>query len=39
VPLGIGMRKDEPQLKAWLNDWIAKNQDRLTELHKKFHGN
>ncbi len=39
VPLGIGMRKDEPQLKAWLNDWITKNQSKLSELHKKFHGN
>ena len=39
VPLGMGIRKDEPQMKAWVNDWITKNQDKLTELHKKFHGN
>ncbi len=38
VPLGIGLRKNEPELKAWINDWIGKNQNQLTELHKKFHG-
>ena len=40
VPLGIGLRKDEPQLKAWLNDWVAKNtaNGKLAVIYKKYHG-
>lgn len=40
VPLGIGVRKNEPELKAWLNDWIAKNTQngKLTAIYKKYHG-
>ena len=41
VPLGIGLRKNEPELKAWINDWIAKNTEngKLTAIYKKYHGN
>jgi len=40
VPLGIGLRKDEPQLKAWLNDWVAKNTEngKLKAIYTKYHG-
>ncbi|SFE90613.1 transporter substrate-binding domain-containing protein [Paracidovorax wautersii] len=41
VPLGIGLRKNEPELKAWLNDWITRNtaNGKLTAIYKKYHGN
>ena len=41
VPLGIGLRKGEPELKAWINDWIAKNtaNGKLNAIYKKYHGN
>ena len=41
VPLGIGLRKNEPELKAWINDWVVKNtaNGRLTAIYKKYHGN
>lgn len=40
VPLGIGLRKNEPELKAWLNDWIKRNTDngKLGAIYKKYHG-
>lgn len=40
VPLGIGLRKNEPELKAWLNDWVTKNTQngKLTAIYKKYHG-
>ena len=40
VPLGIGMRKNEPELKAWVNDWVAKNlaNGKLQAIYKKYHG-
>lgn len=40
VPLGIGLRKNEPELKAWINDWITKNtaNGKLTAIYKKYHG-
>ncbi|HEX2012459.1 MAG TPA: transporter substrate-binding domain-containing protein [Roseateles sp.] len=40
VPLGIGLRKNEPELKAWLDDWVAKNTQngKLTAIYKKYHG-
>jgi len=40
VPLGIGMRKGEPELKAWINDWITKNTQngKLGAIQKKYHG-
>lgn len=39
-PLGIGLRKGEPKLQAWINDWVARNtaNGRLAEIYKKFHG-
>ena len=39
-PLGIGMRKGEPKLQAWINDWIqAKSANgQLATIQKKFHG-
>lgn len=41
VPLGIGLRKNEPELKAWINDWVVKNtaNGKLTAIYKKYHGN
>ena len=40
VPLGIGLRKNEPELKAWLNEWITKNTEngKLPAIYKKYHG-
>ncbi|MEG2632624.1 MAG: transporter substrate-binding domain-containing protein, partial [Comamonas sp.] len=40
VPLGIGLRKNEPELKAWVNDWITKNtaNGKLVAIYKKYHG-
>lgn len=39
-PLGIGLRKGEPKLQAWINDWVAKNNanGKLAEIYKRFHG-
>lgn len=39
-PLGIGMRKGESKLQAWLNQWVAKNLEngKLTEIYRKYHG-
>jgi polar amino acid transport system substrate-binding protein len=39
-PLGIGLRKGEPKLQAWINDWVAKNtaNGKLVEIFKRFHG-
>ena len=39
-PLGIGMRKGETKLQAWINDWVAKNNENgnLTAIYKRFHG-
>jgi len=38
--LGIGMRKNEPRLMAWVNDWVRANHKngRLNEIFKKYHG-
>ncbi|MFC5523073.1 transporter substrate-binding domain-containing protein [Polaromonas jejuensis] len=40
VPLGIGVRKNEPEFKTWLNDWVTKNTQngKLTAIYKKYHG-
>lgn len=40
VPLGIGVRKNEPELKAWLNDFVTRNtaNGKLTAIYKKYHG-
>ena len=39
-PLGIGMRKGETKLQAWINDWVAKNNQNgnLAGIYKRFHG-
>jgi polar amino acid transport system substrate-binding protein len=39
-PLGIGMRKGEARLQAWINEWIQTNTSngQLAAIHKKFHG-
>jgi len=39
-PLGIGMRKGEPRMQGWINDWVEKNttNGQLTAIHRKFHG-
>jgi polar amino acid transport system substrate-binding protein len=38
--LAIGMRKDEPKLKAWVNDWVKTNlqNGKLGAIYKKWHG-
>lgn len=38
--LGIGMRKDDPKLKAWVNDWVKTNlqNGKLGAIYKKWHG-
>jgi polar amino acid transport system substrate-binding protein len=38
--LGVGMRKDEPKLMAWVNDWVRTNMKngKLNEIFKKYHG-
>ena len=38
-PLGVGMRKGEPSLQAWINQWVAKNTENgtLAEIYKRFH--
>jgi polar amino acid transport system substrate-binding protein len=39
-PLGIGLRKGEPRLQQWINDWIQANtaNGQLAAIHKRFHG-
>jgi len=39
-PLGIGIRKGEPKLRVWVNEWVAKNKEngKLAEIYKRFHG-
>jgi polar amino acid transport system substrate-binding protein len=38
--LGIGVRKGEPKLVAWLNDWVSANRanGNLGRIFKEFHG-
>ncbi len=38
--IGIGVRKDDPQLLAWINNWVKANHanGKLNEIFKKFHG-
>ncbi|WP_353171200.1 transporter substrate-binding domain-containing protein [Paracandidimonas soli] len=38
--LGVAMRKNEPQLMAWVNDWIRENLNngKLNEIHLKYAG-
>lgn len=38
--LGVGMRKDEPRLLAWVNEWVKTNlkNGKLNEIYKKYYG-
>lgn len=38
--LGIGLRKNNPELKEWLNNWIRENlkNGKLNAIYKKYHG-
>src|SRR6478672_9387740 len=38
--LAIGMRKDEPKLKEWVNGWVTSNlqNGKLGAIYKKYHG-
>ncbi len=38
--LGIALRKNEPELKAWINEWIKTNltNGKLNEIHLKYAG-
>lgn len=38
--LGIGVRKDDARLLAWVNDWVRANHKngKLNEIFKKYHG-
>jgi polar amino acid transport system substrate-binding protein len=38
--LAVGLRKDEPKLKAWVNDWVKTNlkNGKLGAIYKKWHG-
>jgi polar amino acid transport system substrate-binding protein len=38
--VGIGLRKNEPELKTWVNNWVRDNlrNGMLNGLFKKFHG-
>lgn len=38
--LGIGVRKDDAKLLAWVNDWVRANHKngKLNEIFKKYHG-
>lgn len=39
--LGVGMRKDEPKLLLWVNDWVKANRanGKLDAIFKKYHHN
>jgi polar amino acid transport system substrate-binding protein len=39
-PLGIGMRKGEAKLQAWINQWVGNNTEngKLAAIYKRFHG-
>jgi polar amino acid transport system substrate-binding protein len=38
--LAVGMRKDEPGLKEWVNGWVTSNlqNGQLGAIYKKYHG-
>jgi polar amino acid transport system substrate-binding protein len=38
-PLGIGLRKNEPELKAWLDQWVAENlkNGELNKIYEAYH--
>jgi polar amino acid transport system substrate-binding protein len=39
-PVGVGLRKNDPALKAWLDQWIKTSlaNGKLGAIYKKFHG-
>lgn len=39
-PLGLGLRKNEPQFKAWLDKWVSDNlaNGKLRTIYKTHHG-
>jgi polar amino acid transport system substrate-binding protein len=39
-PLGIGLRKNEPELKAYLDGWVRTNvqNGKLNDIYKKYFG-
>lgn len=39
-PVGIGLRKNEPDLKAYLDDWVKGHlrDGKLNAIYRKFHG-
>lgn len=39
-PLAVGLRKDEPALKAWLDEWVASNlkNGELNNIYESYHG-
>ena len=38
--LGIALRKNEPELKGWVDEWVKKNlaNGKLNEIHMKYAG-
>jgi polar amino acid transport system substrate-binding protein len=38
--LAVGLRKNEPRLKAWVNDWVKANlaNGKLGAIYKQYHG-
>lgn len=39
-PLGVAIRKGQPELTAWINSWIKTNLDngKLIDIYQKYHG-
>lgn len=39
-PYGVGLRKNEPELKAWLDGWVKTNLNngKLNEIYKRYFG-
>jgi len=38
--LAVGLRKNEPKLKAWVDEWVRTNlkNGKLAAIYKKYHG-
>lgn len=38
-PLGVGMRKGEAAMRAWVNQWVARNTEngKLAAIYRRFH--
>ena len=38
--LGIALNKNQPALKAWINNWVKTNlkNGKLNAIYKKYHG-